>query len=43
MTKTITLGRDIRVPLQALESNFMFGMGLVQYPLYTYQPSTPNE
>jgi len=30
-------------PLQALESNFIFRMGLLHYPLYTYQPSTPNE
>ena len=30
-------------PLRALESNFLFGMGLMHYPLYTYQPSTPNE
>ena len=36
-------GRDIHGPLQALESNFIFGMGLMHYPLYIYQPSTPNE
>ena len=35
--------RDIHGPPQALESNFIFGMGLMHYPLYTYQPSTPNE
>ena len=35
--------RDVHDPLRALESNFLFGMGLMHYPLYTYQPSTPNE
>jgi hypothetical protein len=36
-------GRDVHDPLRALESNFLSGMGLMRYPLYTYQPSTPNE
>ena len=43
MTKTITLGRGIHGRLQALESNFIFGMGVLNYPLYTYQPGTPDE
>ena len=29
--------------LRTLESNFLFAMGLMHYPMYTYQPSTPNE
>lgn len=39
----IYIARDVHDPLRALESNFLFGMGLMHYPLYTYQPSTPNE